>query len=428
MVPESERLLVCIGPSPTSAKVIRAAASMAASLGVPWTAASVETGRTRTLSDAARETLLKNIALAHRLGAETVTLSGDDVAEEILNYARAHAVTRIVIGKSRERGWERLLGGTIVYRLLRSSGEIDIYVVQGAAEPGPIALTPGRRHPSWRGYTWALVAVAVASLVVLALQEAGLSEANKSIIFIPAVIAAAMLGGFGPGIFAAVLSVLSFDFFFVPPYLTLAVQDVEYVVTLLVLAAVALLVGTLAARLRRQVATARKRERRLELLYRLSRALSDVSGVCALAQAAERELSSIFDSNVVVCLPGGDGALEVVGAESAGREAGRRLPDGPGAAAWVFERGRLAGTGTDVFPGAKALYLPMITAQGTMGVLAVESPVGEALASPENRQLLETAATHIGTAIERDLLADQNRVAALEAETERMRSSLLSSV
>jgi two-component system sensor histidine kinase KdpD len=366
--------------------------------------------------------------LAERLGADTVTLSGDDVAEEILSYARSHVVTRVVIGKSGERHWDALWRGTVVDRLLRTSGDIDVYVVQGAAEPAPAPRPPSQRRLHWRGYLGALVAVVIAALVAWGFQRAGLSEANKSVVFIPAVIAAAILGGLGPGIFAAVLSVLAFDFFFVPPYYTLVVQDVEYVVTLLVLAAVALLVGTLAARLRRQVDTARKRERRLEVLYRLSRALSDVSGVRTLAHAAERELSSIFESKVAVCIPWDDGALEVVSDESVDEEAALRRPDEPAAAAWAFEHGRLGGTGTGSFPQARALYLPMITARGTMGVLAVESLGDEMLASPENRQLLETAATHIGTAIERDMLEQRNRTAALVAETERMRSSLLSSV
>ena len=379
---------------------------MAASLNAPWIAASVETARTRVLSDVDRDTLMKNIRLAEQSGAETVSLSGDDVADEILSYARSHAVTRIVIGKSAEHRWA--LRGTIVDRLLRSSGDIDIYVVQGAGAPEPSPVSHGRRRLRWGGYLGALGAVIVASLVALVLQEAGLSEANKAVVFIPAVIAAAMWWGLGPGILAAVLSVLSFDFFFVPPYFTLVVRDIEYVVTLLVLAAVALLVGTLAARLRRQVETARQRERRLEVLYRLSRALSGVSGVRPLALAAEGELSSIFGSKVRVYLPGSDTLDE--------------------AAAWAFEHGRLAGNGTENVPAAAALYLPMITAQGTVGVLAVESPAEEMPLFPENRQLLETAATQIGMAIERDMLAERNRKAAIEAETERMRSSLLSSV
>jgi two-component system sensor histidine kinase KdpD len=319
------------------------------------------------------------------------------------------------------------LRGTIVDRLLRSSGGVDIYVVQGVSQrespPSPV----GRRRPHWKGYLGALAAVIGASLVALVLQEAGLSEANKAIVFIPAVIAAALWWGLGPGILAAVLSVLSFDFFFVPPYFTLVVQDVEYVVTLLVLAAVALLVGTLAARLKRQVETARQRERRLEVLYRLGRALSGVTGVRALALAVEAELSSIFGSRASIQLPRADGLLEPVGGQEDGETNKASAPD-EAAAAWAFEHGRLAGSGTENVPTAVALYLPMITAQGTVGVLGVQSLANEMLLSPENRQLLETVATHIGMAIERDMLAERNRRAAIEAETERMRSSLLSSV
>ncbi len=396
---------------------------MAASLGVPWTAASVETGRTRALSAGARDALLENITLAERSGAETVTLSGYDVADEILAYARAHSVGRIIIGKSRERGWEALVRGTIVDRLLRASGDIDIYVVQGAAEPRPAPQASGRRRPDRRGYLIALAAVIAASLVAWLLHRAGLSEANQSVVFILAVIAAAIWGGLGPGIAAAVLSVLAFDYFFVPPYLTLAVGDVQYVVTLLVLAVVALLVGTLAARLRRQVETARMRERRLESLYRLSEALSGASGVSALALAAERELAGIFESPVAVYVPGEDGALGLARAPEP--QSGPREPE---AAAWAFANGMVAGDGAGAFPSAGALYVPMGTAHGTIGVLAVKSPRAGALASPENRQLLATAATQIATAIEREFLAVRTRASALEAETERMRSSLLSSV
>lgn len=427
MEQESERLLVCIGPSPTSAGVIRNAANMAVSLDIPWIAASVETTRTQVLSEAARDTLMENIRLAERLGAETISLSGDDVPDEILSYARSHAVSRIVIGKSGESRWVSLLRGTIVDRLLRSSAGIDIFVVQGAGEPEPSRLLPGRRRPRWGAYLGALGAVIGASLVALVLQEAGLSEANKAVVFIPAVIAAAMWWGMGPGIFAAVLSVLSFDFFFVPPYFTLVVRDIEYVVTLLVLAAVALLVGTLAARLRRQVETARQRERRLEVLYRLSRALSGVTGVRSLAMAAEVELSSIFGSKAGVWLPRTDGLLERIGGEGGGENGAPSLND-RAAAAWTFQHGRPAGNGTEIAPAAVALYLPMITAQGTVAVLAVRSGAQEALLSPDNRQVLETAATQIGMALERDMLAERNRKAAIEAETERMRSSLLSSV
>ena len=383
----SETLLVCIGPSPTSAKVIRVSKRMAASISARWIAASVETNRTRSLGEAQRNTLMENIRLAEQLGAETVALTGDDAAGEILNYARSQNVTRIVIGKSREPRWRSIVRPNIVDELLRNSGDIDIYVIQGMAEGAVPPPPPPRRRPAWRPYAAAVGLVVVAWVVALLLQRAGLSEANKAVVFLPAVVLAAIWWGLGPGILAAVASVLAFDFFFVPPYYTFAVRDVQYVFTLVVFAAVALLVGTLAARLRRQVQTSRVRERRLDVLYRLSRALSAVSGSHQLAVAAQREVATIFGGPVDIYLPHGPVLEPVV---SAGEQSD--APHEIAVATWAYEHGQIAGNGTDTLPDAKAIYVPLTTPQATVGVLGVEPPQSHFLLSPENRQLLETVA------------------------------------
>ncbi len=419
----SETLLVCIGPSPTSAKVIRVSKRMAASISARWIAASVETNRTRSLGEAQRITLMANIRLAEQLGAETVALTGDDAAGEILDYARSQNVTRIVIGKSRELRWRSIIRPTIVDQLLRRSGEMDIYVIQGLAEVAASPRPLARPSPAWRPYAAALGLVFLAGVVALLLHLGGLSEANKAVVFLPAVVLAAVWWGLWPGILAAVASVLAFDFFFVPPYYTFAVRDVQYLLTLVVFLAVALLVGTLAARLRRQVRTSRARERRLDVLYRLSRALSGVSGSHQLAVAAQREVATIFGGAVNVYLPHGSLLEPVVsGDEKAGTEHEIAV------ATWSFEHGQMAGNGTDTLPDAIATYVPLSTPQATVGVLAVNPPRSRFLLSPENRQLLETVAGLIGIAIERDQLAEQHRYALVEAETERTRSSLLSSV
>ncbi len=364
---------------------------------------------------------MENIHLARRLGAEVVNLSGHDVAQGIIGYARSRGVTRIVIGKSTDRRWLRLFRTSIVERLLRLSGDIDIYVVQGTGGSAKRSSPSRRGRATWRGYAGAVGAVIVACLVALLLEEAGLSEANRAVVFIPAVVAAAISWGLGPGVLAAVASVLAFDFFFVPPRFTLAVQDIQYLVTLVVMAAVALLVGTLAARLRRQVETARARERRLEALYRLTRGLSGVSGVGEILRVAETEMGGVFDSPVEIYLPRPDQTLEekVQDQHTTGAERD--------AATWAFRHGEPAGRGTQAVSGAASLHTPMITAHGMVGVLSVEAPE-DVLGALENQQLLEAAATQIGIAIERDMLAETSQKAVLEAETERMRSSLLSAV
>ena len=422
----TETLLVCVGPSPTSAKVIRVSKRMAASINARWIAASVETTRTGSMSEAQRARLNENLRLAEGLGAEVVALSGDDVAEEVVSYAQSQNVTRIVIGKSREGRWRGLIRPNIVSQLLEKSGDIDIYVIQGMGEPGetPVQMRSAPPVRRWRPYLASIGLVVVAWAVALLLQRANLSEANKAVVFLPAVVLAAMWWGLGPGVVAAVASVFAFDFFFVPPYHSFAVRDIQYLVTLLVLAVVALLVGTLAARLRRQVLTSRVREKRLEVLYRLSHSLSGISGAHQLAVAAQQQVATILGGAVSIYLPDGP-LLKPVVSSSDGQSPSHHES---AVATWSFEHGQIAGNGTDTLPDARAIYLPLKTPQATVGVLAVEPPITGFFFSPDRRQLLETVAGQIGIALERDQLAEQRSSALVDAETEKMRNSLLSSV
>jgi two-component system sensor histidine kinase KdpD len=423
----TETLLVCVGPSPTSGDVIRVSRRLAASLNARWIAVGVESPSPQDGGQSRQEALMQNIQLAERLGAETATISGVNIAEEVVNYAHAHNVTKIVIGKTAQPRWRRLLRGNIVDQLLELSGDIDVYVVHGKAEAEHAmpAGTKRREAVAWSGYVWALVGCVLASLVAWAFQDIGLAEANKAIVFLLAVALVAARYGFGPGALTAVVGVLAFDFFFVPPYLTFAVADAQFLITFAIMLAVALIISTLAARLRSQIHASRSRERRLEALYRLSRELSGVSGVHQLASTAQREVSDIFGAEAAIYLPDEEGRLAPVVSTAKSSPAGSREP---AVAKWAFDHGQLAGNGTDTLPDVAALYVPMITPRGTVGVLSVDQPDSQALLSPENRQLLDTLAHQIGIALERDQLAEETSGVLLQIEKERLRSSLLSSV
>ena len=234
--------------------------------------------------------------------------------------------------------------------------------------PSDVAPVRMQRVPSWQGYLWALAAVVVASLVAWAFQDAGLAEANKAIVFLLAIALIAARFGLGPGVFATILGVLAFDFFFVPPYGTFAIADAQFAITFAVMLVVALIISTLAARLRRQVRAARARERRLEALYRLSRELSATSGVHQLASTAQREVSAIFGTDAIIYLPDEERRLDPVVSNT-----GAAAPDQreQAVAVWAFEHGRLAGAGTDTLPEAAAVHVPMVTPTGTAGILSV---------------------------------------------------------
>lgn len=421
----NERLLVCVGPSPTSPRIIRIAKRLASSLRASWIAVYVDSGA--GLGDAARQKLTANLRLAEELGAETATLSGTDVAGEIVSYAHARNVTKIVIGKTGVPWWRELLGRSIVSRLVRRSGDIDVYVIRGREEEArrPATKPAGRAAMPVRGYLASAAAVAACSLLAAFMQQTGLSEINQAMVYLLGVSAVAAFYGRGPGVLASVLSVLLFDFLFVSPRLTFAVDDTQYFITFGVMLVIAVLISTLTHRIRQQVAASRERERRTEALYRLSRKLAGTSGPQQLVATAEAELSDSLGCEVAIFLPNDLGRLQPT---PAGPSSFAHLPHELAVAQWAFEHREMAGAGTATLPDANALYLPMLGSQGAVGVLGVRSLELDRFASPGERQKLRALADQTAIAIERGRFAEQAQSVLVQVETERLRSSLLSSL
>jgi two-component system sensor histidine kinase KdpD len=423
--PVAERVLVCISPSPHAGQLVRAGRRLATRLGAEWIVVFVETPAAAKLQQADRDRVVQTLRLAEQLGAETVTLPGSTMSEEILAYARARNVSKIVIGKPARTLWKRIVLGSIVDALVRGSGEIDIYVVSADKEAaGP---KPARRRPEqadWPGYAEAVGAVAACTGVAsLMFPHFGLS--NLIMVYLLGVVAVAARNGRGPTILASVLSVATFDFFFVPPYFSFAVSDTQYLVTFAVMLVVALVISGLTVRIRAQADAARHRERRTAALYAMSRELASTRGVDDLLAIAIRHIVDVFPAEISVLLP-----------DATGRLAARPVPAATLAtdtteqavAQWVFEHRELAGRGTATLPGAAALHVPLLGSRGAVGVLGVKPADAHAFDSPEQLHLLETFANQTALAIERGALAEEAQASQVRMETERLRNSLLSSV
>lgn len=400
-----ERLLVCIGPSPTSARLIRVTRRMAMALRAPWIAAYVDTGR--FMSDAARQKLARNLNLAEQLGAETVTLGGEDMAEEIVKYAQSKNVTKIVIGKTGEPRWRELMGSSIVSKLLRHSGDIDVYVIRGQKDPTDKsnAQYPVSRHKTnYLSFVNTIVVTAISAVLAKLMNIAGLSETNQAMVFILGVVFVTAKYGLGPGILASVAGVLAFDFLLVPPYYSFRVTDTEYFITFAVMLTIAILISTLAFRIRRQVETLRQRQWRTEALYRLSRKLAATAGTHQLVAVAQDLLSESLTSEAAIFLPDEAGRLKAAVSRPssfAGMEKEIAV------AQWVYEHNQIAGTGTDTLPDAIAIYVPMTCPRGAVGVLGLKSGEPGRFNAPDQRQILEMAADQLALSIERDRLAEQ---------------------
>lgn len=423
----TDRLLVCVGPSPTTARVIRTARRMATALDAPWLAVSVDVAG-QPVSESARQQVAQHFRLAERLGAETVTLAGPNVSDTVLEFARSRNVTKILIGKTKQARWRRLLLGTVVDDVLDRSGDIDVYVIHGQPEapdrvPGrPLAAATDRLPYLKAAGLIGLTGGAAFGLRFLHLFD---SEANTVMLFLAAVAWAAYRFGRRPAVLASLLGVLVFDFVFVPPYYTFAVADAQYAVTFAVMLVIGLVISTLTARLRAQIESARQRERRTAALYLLGRQLSSLSGDVFLVNAAGGRIAEMLEGEVAVYRQPSSGPPEVVyGRDSVIAQHAVSLP----VAQWVIEHNQLAGAGTNTLPNAVALFLPLTGAHRTYGAVAIRVPDVVRLLDPETRHVIEACANQLALAIERDQLAIEAANARVEAEAEQVRSSLLSSV
>jgi two-component system sensor histidine kinase KdpD len=421
-----EKILVCVGPSPSNARILRAAKRMTVAFGGEWLALAVDEGGDP--SRRARELTALNLQLAEHLGAETHMLIGQNVVRTLLDFARSRNVTKIVAGKTALPWWRRLLRRTLVEELLAQSGEIDIYVIKGEGADAKMPKTldaPQARAP-WTSYAYASgVVLIVALLSWLSHHVLQWPEANTVMIFLAGVAFVATRCGRGPALSATLLSVLIFDYYFVLPYNTFAVSDTRYVITFGVMLGIGLLISAMAARQRERLHASQVQEQRTSRLLRMTRQLSEVSGADFLLQVAGRQLREFFGGESVVFLREAEGNLTLRMGSQTSLAA---EPMNATVATWVANHGRLAGLQTDTFPSATALFVPLIGSQRTIGALGVRPTDLGLFQNPEQRRLVEACASLIALSIERDQSVLEAQQAQLEMQAEQLRNSLFSSV
>jgi len=423
--PTSERVLVSVSPAPASAKLVRAAKRMATGLRADWVAAYVESSARPPLGDRDAARLESNLRLAESLGAAVVRLSGVDVASPLLAYARRHNVTRLIIGKPTHARVLDRLRGSLLDQVVRASGDIDVHVISGDAEQGERDRSLPRepdRAPLQR-YAFAALLVAITTAIGVGVREL-YPVPDLEMLYLLAVMVAALRFGMGPSIFAASLSVAAYDFFFVPPFHTFAVRDARYVLTFLMMFLVGSFLSALTARLKRQEQDAVAREERATSLHTLSRSLGALLDPAKAADVVARHAADSFNTSAAVLTPDASGELRTIA-----RWPEELAIDGNdiGVAKWVFSHGRLAGLGTDTLPGSRCVCSELRVGPVPLGVLSLFPPSGAGL-SVDQRSYLEAFSRQAAFAFERARLSDQARALDLRAKTEELRSSLLSTV
>ncbi|MCX5892884.1 MAG: DUF4118 domain-containing protein [Deltaproteobacteria bacterium] len=401
-MPQTERLLVCVGPSLSSAGVIRAAQKLAARLQAEWLAVYVESPEMLRLPEAERLHAVQNLRLAEELGGETGTLRGPNIAAEIVDCARQHQITMIIIGKPAARPrWKYLFSKSPVDELVRESGDLEVRVITGEpAAAGEAAAAPKTlRLP---GYEMALFYVLVATALGF-LMYPFFDLPNLIMVYLLAVMVTAIHCGRGPAILNSLLSVLAFDFCFVPPRWSFTVDEAKYIVTFGVMFLVAVVIGHLAGLIRQQAEAARMQERQTAAMLALSRQLAGTRGVAKILQAAVNQIAQIFECQVVALLPDDQGKLKAAAGDLSAVFHQDILKE-MGVARSAFETGKMSGWGTQNLSDSPILYAPLQAASGVLGLLALrpKDPQAEQWLLPEQLRLrlLESLAKQVAMALE----------------------------
>ncbi len=420
-----ERVIVCIDPSPAAANAVRAAKRTADGLDAELIALYVETDRHATLSETEHGHLAETMRLAAQLGAEVVTIPGRSVAEEILAFARARNATRVVVGKSRRSRWFELRHGSVVDELVRSGSGLAIEVAPSGDAPQPssptdwlftVPLTPG---PYLEGVLTTAVATGLGMLI-----DARIALPNISLAFVVPVLIAAARHGLVPSLWVSALSVLAYNFFFLPPLYEFTIHDPANVVALFFFMFVAIAASALAARTRSQTEAARREARTTAELYAFSRKIAGVVDLYDLLWIVVTHLARLLNAEIVILMPQ-EGRLESRAAfppDSEFNEADLA------AARWSWDADHPTGRGTDTLPGGRWLFVPIRTSRSPVGVIGVLSLKEGRELRASDRRLLEAVGNQAAVAIERVTLAADIDQARLGEERERLRSSMLTSV
>jgi two-component system sensor histidine kinase KdpD len=421
--PASERLLVCISPGVLGERLIRTARRLADGLNAEWFVLYVETPSQARISQEERDQVANSLRLAEQLGARGLSRPGQTVADTVLEYARHHNITKIIVGKALRSRWLEFLQASLADRLIRAGGNIDVYVISSEAGPRTRRIVQGWwPHRPLKRYLLGILLAAVAT-GLSALVAPYIHPTNLVVVYLLSVVLAASYLGRGPSILVSILGVAAFDFFFVPPSLTLAVEDTEYLLTFLGLLAVGIVISQLTAVVRGQTEAVQRREAETVELYELGRDLTVAADLEAVAQAAIAHVGQTFGRQVAVFLPEG------IQAKVYAASPGLTLSEEERAVAmWTFEHGQVAGRGTETVPEAPMRFQPLKTTRGVVGVLGVKPLDPSRHLTREQLRTLDAFANQIGLAIERASLAKQARQAEMLEITDKLQAALLNSI
>lgn len=414
-------VIVALDGHGQSEYLVRVGRRMAERRNAPWTVVSVQTG---IWPAAVQAEVDKAFALARGLGGDAQILHGANIVDALMDHANSTGASTIVLGRTRERPLARMFNRTITQQLLQRGAHYEICIIGT-----PMAREASRRwfvdtrDKQRTGDMLFAVVVSVVAVLVAWFAQRFVGLDDLSMIFILAVLVVASRTRMAAAVAAAVLCFIAYNFFFIEPLFTFLISAQRGVITVLLFLGTALLAGRLASKLRMQVLALRAANAHATALQRLGRSLASAADPGQVAQAGQRALKHALDADAFVHL--GTEPMDDTAMDGAPQLTVKDIA----AANWCRQHGKATGRYTDTLSASTWWFLPLRGAgKEALGVVGLRFVPGVMRLTLEQARLAEAMIDDIAQATLRTRLVDDLESARLGAETERLRSALLSSV
>ncbi len=416
------RLMVGVGPSPYAESLIRWTRRAATRLNCPWLVVWVE--GSLVLTPIEQERLTRSLGLARKLGGEVVSVAGENISEALLQVARERNVSQIVVGKPEKAGmWSKSLADT----LIAGSGDIDVCVVRPLAAADKARNIVPLQEPvsdSLIGeYSWVIVALfAIASVCWGLVSFTGYMFV--ALVFLLAVVIAALRFSRGPVLTMATLSAVCWNYFFIPPIFTFHISKPEDWIMFGMFFIVALSMGSLTSRLRMREVAERRRLRQTDALLRVTQSAALAAEPAKGLAEALRTINELLNANTALIVREQDRSLPKAAHKASSFQPS---PKEWGVVAWSYENKQCAGRYTDTLPESSATWFPLQTATATMGILGVQFDDSSRL-DFVTRQMIEAFALQIALVLEKEHFIQAVSHAEMLSQSEKLHRTLLDSV
>jgi two-component system, OmpR family, sensor histidine kinase KdpD len=393
--PIESKLLVGISSNKNTERILLITHRMAADLEAEWYAVHVESLQQARYTEKARNQLYRNINLAEELGAKVVALSGDNIANEIVKFAKQKNISLIIAGLSQRSRWQTFIKGSVLDKLVKNASPINVLIVGGnpqvASHTKPQLEKPLELKPFILGF-FSVMAVFLLSW----LFPKWILVHNLLMILLLPTIVSGILGGIPVGLFTSVIALGLYNFFFIPPVSSFAIDDPRYLSNIILFSLIVLGVSWIGRMIRWRADSARHRERFVYALYNFSREIIGAENFADILNRAIRSTAEAFESDVTILLADKEGHLE----SQVTSKTDLKLNEMEQAVAiWVYKNGRHAGKGTSTLSSAKWYYVPLKTRDSVLGVICLMKLGLDTVFSPEQKRLLEAFAGVIALAL-----------------------------